>query len=293
MEQPDSDRAAWEAIGAAIARIGGGDGRITAREPVGGGCIGAAWSLRTAGGDWFVKLGPGDPADEADGLQRLATCDALRTPQVHAHGRCGDTGWLLLERIELRRRDPRCDERLGRALAELHRITATRFGLERDNRIGATAQPNGRLDDWATFWRERRIGFQLRLAADHGVRFAAGERLLGRIDDLLDGHRPVPSLLHGDLWSGNAAADADGVPVLFDPAVWFGDRECDLAMAELFGGFDDRFDAAYREAWPLDAGYPRRRDLYQLYHVLNHVNLFGGGYVAQAERLIGRLLAAA
>ena len=171
---------------------------------------------------------------------------------------------------------------------------APRFGWPRDNTIGTTPQVNAWGDDWAEFFRDRRIAPQLALAARNGHGGALqrdGERLLAAIPALLAGHAPAPSLLHGDLWSGNAACLATGEPVIFDPAVYYGDREADLAMTELFGGFGADFYAAYRDAWPLPDGYERRRTLYNLYHVLNHLNLFGGGYGAQAETMIARLLA--
>jgi fructosamine-3-kinase len=185
---------------------------------------------------------------------------------------------------------------MGRALAAMHRTTDQRFGWRRDNFIGATPQSNRGNDDWTGFWRDARLVPQLALAGRNGLGsrlIDAGERLANMLPRLLAGHAPQASLLHGDLWSGNAAFLADGSPVLFDPAVYFGDREADLAMTELFGGFPRSFYASYSEAWPLDPGYELRRDLYNLYHVLNHANLFGGGYAAQAAALIGRLLAEA
>jgi fructosamine-3-kinase len=181
----------------------------------------------------------------------------------------------------------------GRVLACLHRCTATDFGWHRENTIGSTPQHNTRARDWVAFWRERRLGFQLDLAARNGYGRAlldSGERLMSVLDGLI-GHRPVASLLHGDLWGGNIGASRDGEPVIFDPAVYFGDRETDLAMTELFGGFGSDFYAAYREAWPLPPEYATRKTLYNLYHVLNHLNLFGGGYLTQAKGMMDRLVA--
>ncbi len=183
--------------------------------------------------------------------------------------------------------------RAGRQLAQLHRATADAFGWHRDNTIGATPQLNTPREDWVAFWRDQRLGYQLESAAahGHGGRLqSSGERLLTRLDALI-GHRPAPSLLHGDLWGGNIGATPDGQPVIFDPAVYHGDREADLAMTELFGGFDANFHSAYRESWPLDPGYATRKILYNLYHILNHLNLFGGGYLSQAQGMIDRLLA--
>lgn len=230
---------------------------------------------------------------EADGLERLARADAVRVPRVIGIGASGGECWLELERFELREPDARAEAQLGEALAALHAVTGPSFGLERDNAIGASPQPNGPSGDWAAFWRDRRLGFQLALAARNGYGgrlHERGNRLLESIPALLAGHEPRPSLLHGDLWAGNRGMLPDGTPVVFDPAVYYGDREADLAMTRLFGGFGPAFYAAYESAWPLPAGAGERHALYALYHVLNHLNLFGGGYLGQAEALIDRLL---
>ncbi len=286
----------WDAIVEALRETVGHGLEARGRQPVGGGCINAAWTLETSAGAFFVKLNDAASeamfAAEAAGLAVLAAAGAVRVPRPVCHGRAGERAYLVLERLELRGGDRTSAARLGRELAALHATHAEAFGWSRDNTIGSTPQPNGWLNEWVGFWRERRLGFQLDLAGRHGHPLRGGERLLDRLDALLAGHDPAPSLLHGDLWGGNWAALPDGAPVLFDPAVYHGDREADLAMTELFGGFDAAFYAAYREAAPLDAGYPVRRDLYNLYHVLNHLNLFGGGYAGQAQRLIDRLLAA-
>jgi len=205
----------------------------------------------------------------------------------------GAQAWLVLEDIHFGRPGPGSARDAGRRLAALHRRTAPAFGWRRDNTIGATPQPNPWTESWEPFWREQRLGHQLRLAARNGYGGrlqTLGERLMTRLPTLLD-HAPAPSLLHGDLWGGNIGYTVEGEPVIYDPAVYFGDREADLAMTELFGGFGGEFYAGYREAWPLDAGYATRKLLYNLYHVLNHLNLFGGGYGAQAEAMMGRLLA--
>jgi fructosamine-3-kinase len=233
---------------------------------------------------------------EAAGLRELASAAALRVPSVLAVGLAGSQAFLALEWIEFRAATSHAEARLGELLAVQHRVTALRFGWHRDNTIGATPQSNAWTDDWTRFFVERRLGFQLDLAVERGQSgrlIERGRRLCEQLDVLLRGHRPVPSLLHGDLWGGNWAADEAGTPVVFDPAVYFGDREADLAMTRLFGGFGRAFYDAYESAWPLAAGATLRFDLYNLYHVLNHLNLFGGGYRAQAEALIDRLLAEA
>jgi fructosamine-3-kinase len=174
----------------------------------------------------------------------------------------------------------------------MHRCESGRFGWHRDNTIGSTPQINDPSDDWITFYRDHRLGFQYQLAADHGYGelMPSGQQLMDCLDQFFADYKPRASLLHGDLWSGNYAIDQNGQPVIFDPAVYYGDREADLAMTELFGGFSARFYAAYNDAYPLDAGYKVRKNLYNLYHILNHLNLFGGGYLGQAERMTRQLL---
>jgi protein-ribulosamine 3-kinase len=200
----------------------------------------------------------------------------------------------VLEGLELAPFDAASAARLGTSLAAQHRLPQARFGWGRDNFIGASPQVNGWSDDWLEFWRAQRLHPQLRLAA-HGRlpsrMIDRGERLMADCHAFFRTYSPAKSLLHGDLWSGNAASLQGGVPVAFDPAVYVGDREADVAMTELFGGFPRDFFSAYRAAWPLDDGYPVRREFYNLYHRLNHANLFAGRYVRDSEHAIERLLA--
>ncbi|MFN3750237.1 MAG: fructosamine kinase family protein [Thiobacillus sp.] len=263
-----------------------------------GGDISDAFTLSDGTRSFFVKTQPAARLDmfeaEAAGLAELAAAQAVRVPAVIACGNAAGRAYLVLEALPLGGRGDAA--LLGRQLAQQHRTSAAHFGGTRDNWIGSTPQPNGWLDDWVAFWRVRRLGHQLELAAQNGYGGALqrdGDALLARLDGFFSAYRPQPSLLHGDLWGGNHGFLDDGTPVIFDPAVYYGDRECDLAMSELFGGFAPAFHAAYREAWPLDAGYAVRKTLYNLYHILNHANLFGGGYAAQAQRMIGGLLAEA
>lgn len=285
----------WDPIAESIAEAIGRPFRIRQQRFVGGGCINRALVLEGDGERFFVKLNRAQSLAmfeaEFAGLEELRRAGAIRVPRPICTGTAGGESFLAMEYLEL---DGRLDgARAGRQLADLHRVTAEQFGWSRDNTIGATPQINTPHRDWASFWRDCRLGPQLRLAAANGYGGRlqqSGERLMERLSALLD-HRPVPSLLHGDLWGGNIGATASGEPVIFDPAVYYGDRETDLAMTELFGGFDARFYAAYRESWPLDPGYGVRKTLYNLYHILNHLNLFGGGYLAQAQSMIDRLLA--
>jgi protein-ribulosamine 3-kinase len=231
---------------------------------------------------------------EAAGLAALAATKALRVPRVLASGTTGDCVFLALEWIEAVPAAAIAEGRLGEGLAALHAVLAPRFGWERDNTIGASAQMNGWMSDWTEFFRERRLRPQLELAVQNGfggLIGEPGERLLGSLPLLLGAHAPQPSLLHGDLWGGNWLATTDDEPVIFDPAVYYGDRETDVAMTRLFGGFGAAFYRAYESAAPLPAGAQTRAELYNLYHVLNHANLFGSGYARAARAMIDRLLA--
>ena len=263
---------------------------------IGGGDINQAFSVSDGARRYFVKAHRAERLPmfvaETDALNAIAATCSVRVPQPLCTGTAEGRSFLVLEYLELQGSGDAA--RLGAQLAQLHRAPQERFGWAHDNWIGSTLQPNGGQSDWIAFWRDQRLGFQLRLAAQNGCGGALrrdGEALLANLDAFFDGYAPVPSLLHGDLWGGNHGYLNGGLPVLFDPASYVGDRECDLAMSELFGGFAPAFSAAYREAWPLDPGYAVRRTLYNLYHILNHANMFGGAYAAQAARMIASLLA--
>lgn len=265
-------------------------------RPVGGGCIHRAWRLETAAGPVFLKTNAAAAewmlAAEADGLAGLAEAGALRVPTVLGHGVAAGLAWLALEWLELRRPDAAAEAALGAGLAAQHRVPGPYFGWRQDNAIGASPQENAPDDDWGRFFARRRIGAQLALGRRNGLPAALlreGAALAAEIPARLEGRQVAPALLHGDLWGGNWSADESGRPVVFDPAAHYGDPECDLAMTRLFGGFGPAFYEAYDAALPPAPGRDWRLGLYQLYHVLNHANLFGGGYVDQARRLIRRL----
>ncbi len=289
----------WTSLEQQIGAVTGRPFIARRRQPLGGGCINQAWRASDNGREFFIKIhsatGLAMFEAEAAGLAELAATRTVRVPEPICWGTAaGQAAWLVLEYLPLGESGTGTMEILGRQLAALHARPQPYFGWHRDNTIGSTPQVNDRCDDWGEFWGERRLGFQLRLAARNGyagVLQRQGEELRARLGDFFTSYRPTPALLHGDLWGGNASCTTNGEPVIFDPAVYYGDREADLAMTELFGGFPERFYAVYREALPLDNGYSQRRTLYNLYHVLNHLNLFGGGYHAQAERMIARLLA--
>lgn len=282
-------------------------------RPVGGGCIHSAWRLDLADGSrLFAKTNGASSLPlleaEADGLQALAAAAGEEGPRVPVPLACGLAGpsavlvlpWLDLESGRSAAHGPQW-HRLGAALAGLHRHSLTRscvvedrvgtvFGWPRDNVIGAFPQRNGWDDDWGRFFVERRLAPQLEHLARSGTPLRQAPSLLERAGQWLAEHQPEPCLVHGDLWSGNAAITAGGQGAIFDPAVYRGDREVDLAMARLFGGFPEAFFEGYEAAWPLPAGHRFRRDLYNLYHLLNHANLFGGSYLGQCQASIDTLL---
>jgi protein-ribulosamine 3-kinase len=285
----------WETIGTELATVTGKKATLVHQGSVGGGCINQTVQVQYGEQTFFVKLNSASRAGmfeaEARGLRELRDSATLRVPEPQCWGKDGQSAWLVLENLALGGNgDPAA---LGRGLADMHRVTQPLFGWVQDNTIGSTPQINTQERDWVLFWREHRLRFQLDLAERHGhggrLR-ARGERLLDELPLLFANYQPAASLLHGDLWSGNYAYTHEGEPVIFDPAVYYGDRETDLAMTELFGGFGRTFYASYRDSYPLDAGYAVRKTLYNLYHVLNHLNLFGGGYLSQAQGMVDNLL---
>lgn len=265
-------------------------------DSIGGGSINQAVRVPGEGRDFFIKTNSASGLSmfeaEAAGLRELAASNTVRVPEPICWGVTGGNTYLVMEFLEFVRHGDSAV--LGQQLAALHRVSQDCFGWDRDNTIGSTPQINEPSRDWVEFWRERRLRYQFDLARDNGWGGdlqRKGEQLLERLDGFFTDYRPQPALLHGDLWSGNHGYMINGQPVIFDPAVYYGDREADIAMTELFGGFSADFYAGYRETWSLDSGYSMRKHLYNLYHVLNHLNLFGGSYQGQAMQLSERLLA--
>jgi fructosamine-3-kinase len=260
--------------------------------------VNECYRRESAAGPVFVKTAPARNmemfAAEAAGLEELRRANAVRIPRVLGVGTTDGRAWLELEWIESRPSSRATDAMLGEQLARQHRVTQSVFGWSRDNTIGRTPQLNAECPDWISFYRDLRLRYQLDLAARSSFDGRLQERgaaLLERLPEFFRTYKPIPALLHGDLWGGNWLADERGQPVIFDPAVYYGDREADIAMTHLFGGYGADFYAAYEAAWPLDPGHEIRTDLYNLYHVLNHLNLFGAGYLGQATAMIERLLA--
>ncbi len=274
--------------------------KVVGTRGVGGGCIHRAELVELDDGrTLFVKSNAQAPAgmfeSEAAGLQALGAVGVIRVPLDAWVGEAGDVRFLLMEAIEQGRSGAGFSRRFGRALAEQHRSGAGEaFGFEGDNYIGATPQPNPWTADWVEFFREQRLGFQLRLARRAGLSDRTldtlGDRLLDRLGEWIDLPDEPACLIHGDLWSGNYLVDSNGDPVLVDPAVYYAHREAELAMTRLFGGFSAGFYDAYEEAWPLPPGTSERQEIYALYHLLNHLNLFGSGYYGRCVSTLRALV---
>lgn len=286
-------------IEAELSRYTDSEVRITAESSLGGGCINNAQCIDTSAGPFFLKYNPSPRPrmfeTEAAGLRALHAVGTITVPEPISFGN-GENGlppYLLTTYIEGGRRTADFSEQFGHNFARLHRKgTAEKFGFREDNYLGSTPQPNGWMDDWVEFFRERRLGHQLRLAERNGYGGdlqKLGGKLMDRLGDYLAEPNEPPALLHGDLWSGNYMVGPDGHAVIIDPATYYGRREADLAMTMLFGGFDRRFYAAYEEAWPLAPGSKERLDIYTLYHLLNHLNLFGSGYMGGCVEILRRL----
>jgi len=303
----------WDKIAAHISETTGETFSPDNRHSVSGGCINQGYSISSSSRAYFAKINQASQIAmfeaEALGLQQMRATQTIRVPEPICWGTEGNSAYIVLEWLDLGSRGgERAWEEMGRKLAAMHKYTPPNppllrggeepnstllrgvFGWDINNTIGSTVQINNWTANWAKFWAEHRIGYQLKLARRRGGHFPQGERLLEVIPELLAGHEPQPSLVHGDLWGGNAGVTSAGEPVIFDPAAYFGDREVDIAMTELFGGFSAQFYRGYNQVWPLEGGYDQRKTLYNLYHILNHFNLFGGSYESQANQMINRIL---
>lgn len=286
----------WQVVAQMVRDSTGNSCHSFESSPVYGGDINRAWCLSCGNERFFVKINRSDLLAmfeaEAAGLEEIARSQSIRVPAVFGCGIDARQSFIVMEFLDL---GGAADEALlARQLASMHSHTQNRFGFQIDNTIGSTPQHNNYMDEWAEFWKTHRLGFQLELAKKSRLdkeMIHRGETLNGVVGRFFSDYQPIASLLHGDLWSGNQGADSEGNPVIFDPACYYGDHEADLAMMELFGQPGARFFDAYNEVFAIDPGYAVRRDLYNLYHILNHANLFGGGYAASAQRLIDKLLA--
>ncbi len=314
----------WDKIAGHISETTGETFSLDNRHCISGGCINQGYSISSSSRAYFAKINQASQIAmfeaEALGLQQMRATQTIRVPEPICWGTEGNSAYIVLEWLDLGSRGgERAWEEMGRKLAAMHKYTPPNppllrggeernstllrggeernstllgkvFGWDINNTIGSTVQINNWTANWAEFWAEHRIGYQLKLAKRRGGHFPQGERLLEMIPELLAGYEPQPSLVHGDLWGGNAGVTSAGEPVIFDPATYFGDREVDIAMTELFGGFPAQFYRGYNQVLPLDGGYEQRKTLYNLYHILNHFNLFGGSYQSQANQMINRVL---
>lgn len=274
----------------------GKDLQVQGVEFKSGGCINNAVRIKTREGSFFLKWNEGIEEDmfaaEANGLRILRASGSLNIPEVLGVGKVEDRHFLVLEYIDSRYPEKGYWKKLGQGLASQHRQTSRQYGLEENNYIGSLPQKNAQTDNWIAFFQENRLEVQLGLAVYKGLveddfvrRFKA---LYPKLPDLLS-YEP-PSLLHGDLWSGNVMVGGEGEPCLIDPAVYYGNREAELAFTELFGGFEQDFYSAYQEAYPLEAGYDDRKDIYNLYPLMVHVNIFGTSYLSGVERILKRFV---
>jgi fructosamine-3-kinase len=268
-----------------------GHGEVVEERPVGGGCINNGSRVRCKDGSrFFIKTNYSAPVDmferEAEGLKELSEGHGPRVPLVHLWGE----EFILLEDMAPVARVANYSEVLGRQLATLHQRTNHKFGFHHDNYLGTTIQPNPWTADGYEFFTEKRLGHQTRLARDGGAlsrsEAAQVEQLAARLPELVPA-QPA-SLIHGDLWGGNAISDESGQPAPIDPAAHYGWAEAELAMTALFGGFDEAFYGAYEDACPLEPGWRERLPIYNLYHLLNHLNLFGTGYHGQVMAVLRR-----
>ena len=287
----------WQAIVQHIEEVSGQAFTLNQQQSLAGGSINSAFLLKGDNGvQYFVKTNAsgrqGMFAAEVRGLAALASSNTLKVPKPLCFGDDGSQSYIVMEYLAL---NGRADQQLlGEQLAAMHMVTADQFGWDIDNTIGATHQPNARSDDWLAFWRDQRLGFQLQLAAKNGYGGelqSLGEKLLVEMPKLFSGRDVQSSMLHGDLWGGNVAGLIDGTPVIYDPAFYYGDREADIAMTYVFGGFSPDFYASYQNVYPLDDGFAVRKTFYNIYHIINHLNLFGGGYYGQSINMIEQVLA--
>ncbi len=286
----------WTEIAEQISQAMGKPFTIEDHWVVGGGSISQSYGITDGTDTYFLKFNQASKSEmfaaEALGLKEMYDTHTIRVPQPICWGVAGNYAYIVMELLDLGRGGgSEVWETMGEQLAQMHRQgVAEKFGWHRNNTIGSTPQINTFMDNWADFFAEHRIGYQVRLAKRRGGSYPDTEKVVAKVREVLADHHPQPSLVHGDLWGGNAAVTKGGEPVILDPATYYGDREVDIAMSELFGGFPATFYQGYNSAWELDAGYKQRKDLYNLYHILNHFNLFGGGYGSQASRMIERLI---
>lgn len=285
----------WPYIASQISEATGTSFRILDKQPLTGGENNQAFRVSDDNASFFVKLNDRARLDmfraEWSSLERLSATETVRIPRPVCCGTTLGSSFLVLELLVWGEADEQDWHMFGRQLAHLHLShSQPMYGADEDNYLGINLQPNAWHKKWATFFAEQRIGWQLKLLEEKGIRFGDIEEIVAVIKLRLANHHPRASLLHGDLWRGNLGF-CEHQGVLFDPASYFGDRETDLALTELFGQFPRVFYQGYDAVWPREEGYAERRDIYNLYHQLNHVCLFGEPYAGQAKDSLYRIIA--
>ncbi|ASC72483.1 hypothetical protein XM38_034400 [Halomicronema hongdechloris C2206] len=285
----------WTILAEQIANATGERFQLCDRTAIGGGCINQAYRISDGQRSYFLKVNQASQLAmfeaEALGLKEIYDSHTIRVPKPICWGIADSSAYIVMEWLDFGSGNQDSWYQMGQNLAAMHRVTNPKgFGWDRNNTIGDTPQQNPWTQDWVDFYREQRLRYQFSLAHRRGGHFPREDELLSAVPALLCGHDPAPALVHGDLWSGNASVTQAGEPVILDPATYYGDREVDIAMSELFGRFPTPFYQGYDAAYPLDEGYAQRKTLYNLYHIINHFNLFGGGYGSQANRMIDQLL---
>jgi len=270
---------------------------LTSSKIIRGGSINSAYHISMdTGSEYFVKCNSINFQDmfgaEHEALREFQQVSSLTIPKPVYYGNNSSECFIVMDYIELKGNGN--SYQLGQGLAKMHKISAKQFGWFRNNTIGSTPQSNTLHDNWVDFWRNERLLPQFEMLYPQGYQKhlkPKADKLLAGLELFFEDHKPSPALLHGDLWSGNYAFDQNGRGVIFDPALYYGDREADIAMTELFGGFSQDFYSGYQEEFPLADGYKKRKSMYNLYHILNHANLFGSSYLNQADHLLDQLLA--
>ncbi len=285
----------WQAIAQHLSDICMFEYEIKERTRLSGGDINECYMVSDGEQRYFVKVNSREffPKYEAEGegLKELRKTNTIFVPELISMGHTKHHAYIILNYLATKPLDePKNSYLFGTQLAKLHQWGEQKeYGFDQDNYIGQTLQPNRWHKKWGRFFADQRIGWQLQLLDEKGINFGSIDTIVDIVQERLSSHTPRPSLLHGDLWHGNTANSAFG-PISYDPACYWGDRECDIAMTELFSGFQSEFYQGYESIAPIEAGYQERKEIYNLYHILNHCNLFGGHYLGEAGRRINQLL---
>ena len=285
----------WQAISTQLSETLMFSFEIIEKTKLQGGEVNDCYMISDGEQRYFVKTNKRDFLSkfevEAENIRIMRESNTVFVPELIMTGKTKENAFIVLNYLPVKPLDNAANSfKFGQQLAKLHQWGEQKeYGFDQDNYLGATLQPNKWDKKWNRFFAEQRIGWQLQLMQEKGINLVDINDFTHLISDKLAGHQPKPSLLHGDLWHGNAASSVFG-PICYDSACYWGDRECDLAMTELFEGFQPEFYQGYESVFPLEPGYHDRKEIYNLYHLLNHYNLFGGHYLAESERAINKVL---